>query len=44
MNSYKQDSGKGYDEWLYMPKWKKALCYLAACLVPIIGSIEAINF
>lgn len=44
MNSYEWDSGKGYDEWLYMPKWKKVVYYIVACLIPVIGSIESINF
>lgn len=31
------------EEWLYMPKWKKALIVLFVVLMPIIGSIEYVG-
>lgn len=38
------DNGKGYDEWLYMPKWRKVAISLFAVSLPILGSIVSINF
>lgn len=32
------------DPWNTFPKWKKALFMAGACLLPIIGSIDTINF
>lgn len=36
--------GRGFDEWKYMPKWKKALYYLFAMILPVVGSIDSIQF
>lgn len=32
------------EQWLYMPKWKKALAIIIVLLMPIIGSIQSISF
>lgn len=31
-------------DWKSLPKWKKALICIFAAIMPVIGSIEHINF
>ena len=40
----REDELTSDEQWLYMPRWKKALAIIIVLLMPIVGSIQSISF
>lgn len=40
----REDELTSDEQWLYMPKWRKILIGIFIALLPLIGSVQSINF